>query len=67
MAKKCLVNDIHHCVDDFLVGLLYSNPQLVQIEGFHVVVRKDCQEVKQQQVALLSGILFSINSCFISF
>jgi dihydroxyacetone kinase len=53
--KKHLINNIQRCVEDFVVGLLYSNPHLAQIEGYNAIVRKDINEIKNHQVTLLSG------------
>jgi dihydroxyacetone kinase len=55
VEKKFLINDLQRCVEDLVVGLLYSDPHLSQVEGYNVVVRKDINEIKNHQVTLLSG------------
>lgn len=58
--KKFLINNVQNSVPDFITGLLYSNPNLVKIEGYNAVIRKDIEDVKNNQVTLLSGKLHNL-------
>lgn len=62
--KKFLINNIQNSVPDFITGLLYSNPNLVKIEGYNAVIRKDIEDVKNNQVTLLSGKLHDLTEHF---
>jgi dihydroxyacetone kinase len=54
-STKNLINSVHAVVDDFITGLLFSNPNLAQIEGFNAIIQKDIAEIKSKQVTILSG------------
>ena len=54
MSKK-LINSIESCVDDAIVGLLYSDATLNKVAHNNVVVRSDINAVKEKQVTILSG------------
>ena len=54
MAKK-LINQPEDCVEEALQGLLVTHPSISRLEGLHVAVRSDYAEVKQSEVALISG------------
>jgi hypothetical protein len=55
--NKKLMDNVDNCVNDMIEGLLYINDQLVKLNGFNVLLRKDIDEIKLQEVTLLSGMI----------
>lgn len=50
--SRQLINDPKAAVDEMLEGLTYSQPDLQQLDGYNVIVRKD---IDRSKVALVSG------------
>jgi dihydroxyacetone kinase len=42
-------------VTDFIEGLLYTNPNLVKVQGCNAVIHANITKIREQQVTLISG------------
>jgi dihydroxyacetone kinase len=50
-----LINDPANVIREMLDGLLALCPGLARVAGYHVLVRADAEEVRDRQVAIVSG------------
>lgn len=64
MNTKFLIDNVDTCINDVVEGLLYTNSDLIRLEGLNVVLRRDINEVKQKQVTLLSGTKYPVSKRF---
>ena len=53
MAK--LINKPENVVSEMIQGALYAHPDLMLLKGQNVLLRRDYQAIKNEQVALISG------------
>lgn len=49
---KKIINDPEQAVDEMLTGMVMAHPEIVRIDGFNVLIRK---EAKKDKVTLISG------------
>mmetsp|Transcript_23426 Transcript_23426/g.39185 ORF Transcript_23426/g.39185 Transcript_23426/m.39185 type:complete len:636 (+) Transcript_23426:38-1945(+) len=54
MIKK-LINSPDSCVEDAVQGALLTDSSLKRVEGLHILVRADIDEVKSRCVTIISG------------
>jgi triose/dihydroxyacetone kinase / FAD-AMP lyase (cyclizing) len=52
---KKLINEPHRAVTEMLDGLLALYPGVARLDGTNVLIRADAPEVRERQVALISG------------
>ena len=52
---KKFINQPENVVEEMLQGLAILNPGSVRLPGHHVLLRADADEVRDQQVAIISG------------
>ena len=52
---KKLINDPNRVVEEMIEGLVAIYPGVARLEGFNVLVRADFRQVRDQQVAVISG------------
>ena len=55
-VTKKLVNNASSAVDEAIDGLIMTAPNLIRLQGYRVIIRKDVERVvKDGRVAILSG------------
>ena len=52
---KKLINDPHRVVEEMVEGLVAIYPGLARLDGYNVLVRTDFRDVRDRQVAVISG------------
>lgn len=52
---KKLINDPAHVVPEMLAGIASLSPSLAILDGYDVIVRADCADVREREVVLISG------------